>query len=44
VRLLANKLNSPAPILLLLAMSVVCFCFSEWGWRASMRRYTSASS
>jgi ABC-2 type transport system permease protein len=44
VRLLADKLSSPAPILLLLGMSVVCFCFSEWGWRASMRRYTSASS
>ena len=34
----------PQPVLLLLAMSVVCFCVSEWGWRASMRRYTSASS
>jgi ABC-2 type transport system permease protein len=44
VRLLADKLNSPGPVLLLLAMSVVCFCVSEWGWRASMRRYTSASS
>jgi len=44
VRLLADKLSSPWPGLLLLAMSVVCFCFSEWGWRASMRRYTSASS
>ena len=44
VRLLADKLSSPAPVLLLLAMSVVCFCVSEWGWRASMRRYTSASS
>jgi len=44
VRLLADKLSSPAPVLLLLLMSVVCFCVSEWGWRASMRRYTSASS
>jgi ABC-type uncharacterized transport system permease subunit len=44
VRLLADKLNSPAPVLLLLGMGVVCFCVSEWGWRASMRRYTSASS
>jgi ABC-2 type transport system permease protein len=44
VRLLAGKLSSPAPVLLLLLMSVVCFCVSEWGWRASMRRYTSASS
>jgi ABC-type uncharacterized transport system permease subunit len=30
--------------LLLLGMSVVCFAVSEWGWRASVRRYTSASS
>ncbi len=44
VRVLADKLSSPGPILLLLAMSVVCFALSEWGWRASMRRYTSASS
>src|SRR5262245_51268402 len=44
VRLLANKLTSLGPLLLLLAMSVVCFCVSEWGWRASLSRYTSASS
>jgi ABC-2 type transport system permease protein len=44
VRLLTDKLTSPGPVVLLLAMSVVCFCVSEWGWRASMRRYTSASS
>jgi viologen exporter family transport system permease protein len=44
VRLLADKLPSPKPLLLLLAMSVVCFCVSEWGWRVSIRRYTSASS
>jgi ABC-2 type transport system permease protein len=44
VRLLADKLNSPGQVVLLLAMSVVCFCLSECGWRASMRRYTSASS
>ena len=44
VRLLADKLSSPRPVLLLLTMSVVCFCVSEWGWRASVRRYTSASS
>src|ERR1035437_4389257 len=43
-RLLTDKLSSPFPVLLLLLMSVVCFCVSEWGWRASMRRYTSASS
>jgi ABC-2 type transport system permease protein len=44
VRLLADKPNSARLVLLLLAMSVVCFCVSEWVWRASMRRYTSASS
>jgi ABC-2 type transport system permease protein len=44
VRVLADKLVSPKPLLLLLAMSVVCACVSEWGWRASVRRYTSASS
>jgi ABC-2 type transport system permease protein len=43
-RLLADKLSSRAPVLLLLVMGAVCFCVSEWGWRASMRRYTSASS
>jgi ABC-2 type transport system permease protein len=43
-RLLTDKLSTPFPALLLLLMSVVCFCVSEWGWRASMRRYTSASS
>ena len=44
VRLLADKLGSLGPLLLLLAMSIVCFCVSEWGWRVSVRRYTSASS
>jgi len=44
VRVLANKLTSPAPLLLLLAMSVFCFAISEWGWRASLGKYTSASS
>ena len=43
-RVLTDKLASPLPLLLLLLMSVVCFCVSEWGWRASVRRYTSASS
>ncbi len=44
VRVLVSKLSSPAPLALLLGMSVVCFLISEWGWRASVRRYTSASS
>ena len=47
VRVLANKLSSPAELLkllLLVAMSFACFLLSEWGWRVSLRRYTSASS
>jgi ABC-2 type transport system permease protein len=44
VRVLVAKLSSPGPVLLLLLMSCVCFAVSEWGWRASVRRYTSASS
>jgi len=44
VRLLADKLSSPAPLLLLMLMSIACFAVSELGWRASIRRYTSASS
>jgi ABC-2 type transport system permease protein len=44
VRVLADKLASTGQLLLLLAMSVVCFMLSEWGWRTSLRRYTSASS
>jgi ABC-2 type transport system permease protein len=44
VRVLVNTVTSPKEWLLLLGMSAVCFGLSEWGWRASMRRYTSASS
>jgi ABC-2 type transport system permease protein len=44
VRLLVDKLGSPGPIVLLLVMSAVCFAVSEFGWRASVRHYTSASS
>ncbi|HEX7469897.1 MAG TPA: ABC-2 family transporter protein [Verrucomicrobiae bacterium] len=44
VRMLVNKMDSLVPLLVLLAMSVVCFVVSELGWRASLRRYTSASS
>lgn len=43
VRLLVNKFSANS-LLVLLAMSVVCFVVSEWGWRASVRQYTSASS
>lgn len=44
VRVLVNMMGSRGEWLLLLGMSVVCFGLSEWGWRASMRHYTSASS
>ena len=43
-RVLADKLNSREPLLLLLGLGVVCALFSEWVWRLSVRRYTSASS
>jgi ABC-2 type transport system permease protein len=43
-RVLAGKLNSPLSILLLIGMALVCLFVSEWGWRQSLRRYTSASS
>jgi ABC-2 type transport system permease protein len=44
VRLLVSKVTSPGPLILLVAMSAGCFALSEWGWRASLRHYTSASS
>jgi ABC-2 type transport system permease protein len=44
VRLLVDKLDSPLPLLLLVLMSLACFFISEFGWRASIRHYTSASS
>ncbi|MDB5336232.1 MAG: hypothetical protein JWN70_1851, partial [Planctomycetaceae bacterium] len=43
-RLLADKLSSLGPMLLLVGMSGACMALSEWGWRQSLRRYTSASS
>ncbi|MBI5773870.1 MAG: ABC-2 family transporter protein [Verrucomicrobia bacterium] len=44
VKLLVDKLASPLEMLGLLAASAACFTVSEWGWRLSVRRYTSASS
>ena len=44
VKLLVNKLRSPWEMLLLVGMGALCFVFSEWFWRKSVRRYTSASS
>jgi ABC-2 type transport system permease protein len=44
VKLLVDKLHSPVEMVLLLAMSGLCFGLSEWIWRKSVGRYTSASS
>jgi ABC-2 type transport system permease protein len=44
VRVLVKPASSPGMALLLLGMTLVCFCISEYGWRASLRHYTSASS
>jgi ABC-2 type transport system permease protein len=44
VKVLVQKLSSPAEIALLLVMSLLCFGASELFWRVSVRRYTSASS
>jgi len=41
---LLGTLRSPWHPLLLLALSGVCFVVSEWVWRLSLRRYSSASS
>jgi ABC-2 type transport system permease protein len=43
-KVLAAKLSAPGDVLLLVAMTFVCFLVSEAGWRLSLRRYTSASS
>ena len=43
-RVLAGKLESPTTIILMLVVAIVCGVVSELGWRASLRRYTSASS
>jgi len=43
-RLLADKVQSPASMLLLVVMAGLCLLVSEWGWRQSLRHYTSASS
>lgn len=43
VRLLVNKFSISHALILIL-MAVVCAIISELGWRASIRRYTSASS
>jgi ABC-2 type transport system permease protein len=44
VRVLTNTLNSKGWLVVLLGMAVACVLASEWVWRTSLRRYTSASS
>ncbi len=44
VRILVGKIENPWMPLLTLAMSVGCLIASEWGWRVSLKQYTSASS
>ena len=43
-RLLVNKMEAPVSMLLLVGLCVLCLLVSEWGWRRSLRHYTSASS
>ena len=43
-KLLINKLSSPLEMLLLVGMTFACLGVSEFVWRFSLRRYTSASS
>ena len=44
VRVLADKLSSPVMWLVLIGLGVVWAAISEWFWRKSLRRYTSAST
>jgi ABC-2 type transport system permease protein len=44
VRVLADKMDSPGYWLLLVGVALTWAVFSEWFWRISLRRYTSASS
>ncbi|MGA2801446.1 MAG: ABC-2 family transporter protein [Verrucomicrobiota bacterium] len=44
VRVLADKLTSPAALSALFGLGVIWALISEWFWRFSIRRYTSAST
>ncbi|MCP5516361.1 MAG: ABC-2 family transporter protein [Verrucomicrobiales bacterium] len=44
VKVLADKLGSPVEMLMLVMLGGALFALSEWAWRRSLRRYTSASS
>jgi ABC-2 type transport system permease protein len=41
---LLGTLHSPTHPLLLIGLSFACFAVSEWVWRLSLRRYSSASA
>lgn len=43
-RVLAQKLTSPMPLLLMFASALGCFAISSLIWKAALKRYTSASS
>jgi ABC-2 type transport system permease protein len=43
-KLLADKLDSPWEMLLVLGIGTICWVASEVAWRFSVRHYTSASS
>jgi ABC-2 type transport system permease protein len=43
-KVIIKKLSSPGDAALLLLLAAICFVVSEFGWRRSVRRYTSASS
>jgi len=44
VRTLTDRLESPVGLLTLLGLGIVWALISEWFWRFSIRRYTSAST
>jgi len=44
VRVLTDKLTSPGWWLLMIGLGIVWTIISEWFWRFSLRRYTSAST
>ena len=44
VRTLTDRLDSPVGLLTLLGLGIVWALISEWFWRFSIRRYTSAST
>ena len=44
VRVLADKITSPAMWLVLVGLGVIWAAISEWFWHLSLRRYTSASN